>query len=67
MDNTCFYKRKDFIKAFNNHKYILKFLPPYSPDLSSIEKNGLKLRLLEENIFVLSILYFLFFRHFYFF
>ena len=37
------------------------FFPPYLPDLNLIEKNGLKLRLVEKKIFVLSTLYLMFF------
>lgn len=38
MDNATFHKRRDMFEAIEKAKVILKFLPPYSPDLNPIEK-----------------------------
>ncbi|WP_442968910.1 transposase [Psychrobacter sp.] len=38
---TSFHKH--FYRLLNRHSHRLLFLPPYSPDLNSIEKNGNRL------------------------
>lgn len=38
MDNATFHKRKDMIEAIESRGCVVKFLPPYSPDLNPIEK-----------------------------
>ena len=43
MDNAAFHKRNDIKNAVINRNIILEYLPPYSPDLNPIEKNGLNL------------------------
>ncbi|WP_201502796.1 transposase [Psychrobacter cibarius] len=41
MDNASFHKRVQ--RLLNRHGHRLLFLPPYSPDLNPIEKNGHRL------------------------
>lgn len=36
-DNAAFHKSKKLEELFNQHGHILKFLPPYSPQLNPIE------------------------------
>ena len=43
MDNARFHKSKRIQKLLNRHGHRILWLPPYSPDLNPIEKNGLKL------------------------
>ncbi|WP_420480450.1 transposase [Psychrobacter urativorans] len=43
MDNASFHKRVN--RLLNRHGHRLLFLPPYSPDLNPIEKNGLRYRI----------------------
>ena len=38
LDNATFHKRNDALKAVEQQKHTLEFLPPYSPDLNPIEK-----------------------------
>jgi transposase len=38
MDNAAFHKGKDMQKMLEDAGHILTYLPPYSPDLNSIEK-----------------------------
>lgn len=38
LDNASFHKRDDIIKLITDAGHILEFLPPYSPDLNSIER-----------------------------
>jgi transposase len=45
MDNASFHKRQDIQEAITQAGHILEYLPPYSPDLNPIEKNGRKLKL----------------------
>lgn len=37
MDNATFHKRSDMIDIIKKSGHILKYLPPYSPDLNPIE------------------------------
>ncbi len=37
MDNAAFHKRQDIQAAVKEAGLILKYLPPYSPDLNPIE------------------------------
>ena len=37
MDNASFHKRLDIQKAIRDEGHILRFLPPYSPQLNPIE------------------------------
>jgi transposase len=37
MDNAAFHKRSDIQSQIENAGFILKYLPPYSPDLNPIE------------------------------
>jgi hypothetical protein len=41
MDNASFHKGQDMVNALENGGHTLLYLPPYSPDLNPIEKNGL--------------------------
>lgn len=38
MDNATFHKRNDMQEAIARQGHILEYLPPYSPDLTPIEK-----------------------------
>ncbi len=38
MDNAAFHKGKDMKKIIEDARHALLYLPPYSPDLHSIEK-----------------------------
>ena len=37
MDNATFHKNADMLKMITNAGHIIEFLPPYSPDLNTIE------------------------------
>jgi transposase len=37
MDNAAFHKRQDIQDDIEQAGHILEYLPPYSPDLNSIE------------------------------
>jgi transposase len=54
MDNASFHKRPDIQEAIAQVGHILAYLPPYSPDLNPIEKNGRKLKLFAYKKDVLS-------------
>lgn len=38
IDNARYHKSKELIQIFEQNNCILKYLPPYSPDLNPIEK-----------------------------
>ena len=62
MDNDGFHNHKDIIKAISDHKCILEFLPPYSPDLNPIEKMTQGKDVREKyhcSVYVLFVVYFL--------
>ena len=42
MDNASFHKRHDMLEAISANQYEAEFLPPYSPDLTPLNTNGLK-------------------------
>ena len=48
MDNAAFHKGADMQKLIELSGHTLLYMPPYSPDLNPIEKNGLKRREKEE-------------------
>ena len=44
MDNATFHKRQDMIEAIENAGATAEFLPPYSPDLNTIEKKWAQIK-----------------------
>ncbi|GAB1858768.1 hypothetical protein MHTCC0001_36090 [Flavobacteriaceae bacterium MHTCC 0001] len=44
--------------AIKEHGHTLEFLPPYSPDLNPIEKNGRKPKVSDVNLTMLQMNYF---------
>ena len=56
MDNASFHKRQDIQEAITQAGHILEYLPPYSPDLNPIEKNGRRLKLFadKKNVLLMS-------------
>ncbi len=43
MDNATFHKGEEMQNLLQDSGHTLLYLPPYSPDLNPIEKNGLTL------------------------
>jgi transposase len=66
MDNTTFHKRQDIQDAITQAGHSLVYLPPYSPDLNPIEKNGRKLKLfvVKKDVLLMSFLNSSFNNHF---
>ncbi len=50
MDNATFHERKDIIEQIKKKGVILKFLPPYSPDLNPIENKWLQAKALRKSL-----------------
>ncbi len=50
MDNATFHKRKDMIEVIKKAGVILKFLPPYSPDLNPIEKKWAQAKAIRKSL-----------------
>lgn len=57
MDNASFHKGGDMQKIIANAGHNLLYLPPYSPDLNPIEKNGPMLSIYVKLITVLLMIY----------
>lgn len=50
MDNASFHKRRDMIAAIQHKGHVLRYLPPYSPDLNPIEHKWFQAKALRRKL-----------------